>query len=279
MNKKNDSNYDWEKTGIAKESFTTDGVVDESIWTRLECQGKKKVLYVLREANGNSSKFGEKGRIVDDGNFWFQNCIKDKKLGNRIFTRIAGMQKEIQGGQEGHTEELLKQVAYMNINKRGGGAKVNWKVLNEYAYKYNKKIRDEICILKPDVIVCCGTYWTLVDIVARNLYRDKKDKPKWDSKAEQNFCLEACIKSERYGECKVKIINMYHPSARISDEKYIDMFKRSYCPIAVSEERKTDEILMEKEEIRTIVDRMNPQSEEYYELCEFLSNIKETCNG
>lgn len=276
----NDSSYDWEKTGIAVASFTPDGVINEDYWTALPSLKKKKVLYLLREANGNFSRPGDKGKKVDDGNFWFKDCIESLKTNNRIFKRIVDMQRVIQKEEylkDIADQDFLEQVAYMNINKRGGGATVDWKVFNEYAKKYREYIKREICIIKPDVIVCCGTYWTLVDIICE-LYKPNNNV-QWKSGTDKDFCYDnAKIKDDQGNECYVKILNMYHPSARMSDDRYIDRFKSIYRPSSVGEKTREDSLLMSPEDVCAVVKDMNPKSEEYYELCEFLSNIKEIKN-
>ena len=93
-----ESDYDYKRTGIAKDSFTKDGIVDEECWNGLVKKGKKKVLYILREANGNASEMRPKGKIVDDGKFWFQECVKgeETKVTDNIFQRIKEMQRIIQ---------------------------------------------------------------------------------------------------------------------------------------------------------------------------------------
>ena len=65
-----ESSYDYIRTGIAKASFTKDGIVDENVWNGLP-EGKM-VLYILRVANGNATEMGEEGKRVDGDEFWFQ---------------------------------------------------------------------------------------------------------------------------------------------------------------------------------------------------------------
>lgn len=64
----------------------------------------------------------------------------------------------------------------------------------------------------------------------------------------------------------------------MSDDRYIDRFKSIYRPSSVGEKTREDSLLMSPEDVCAVVKDMNPKSEEYYELCEFLSNIKEIKN-
>lgn len=269
----NPDKYDWEKTGIAVSSFTKDGIVNENTWNELEEQGKKRVLYLLREANGNTSELGQEGIEVDGGEFWFKKCVGENYIGNRIFKRIVVMQRIIQEQENLSEEEALRQVAYMNINKRGGGAKVDWKILNLYASTYAEEIKNEICLIKPTIVVCCGTYWPLVDIVERNLYRDEKNNPRWQSGDEKDYYLEkAEIQSNKYGKCTVDIINMYHPSTIMSDEKYRKRFSNLYKRGSIEEQDKS--FLMNKRHMIEVVIGIDEKSEQYMELCEFLRTIE-----
>lgn len=260
-----------EKTGIAKDSFTPDGIVDEEIWNQLNRENKKKVLYLLREANGNTSTLNENGKSVDDGRFWFQQCVEDGNIGNIIFKRIVEMQKIIQDDKSDKSDkEILKQVAYMNINKRGGGSTVDWKILNDYAKEYRKNIMEEICIIKPDIIVCCGTYWPFVDNIC-HFYKDEGGK-KWNPGDKEDFVLKAKINDEY--ECT--IINMYHPSARMAKETYIERFRQLWECDKNKEKVANDSNVLKKDEIIQVIRDLDDRSEQYYDLCELIRSIKET---
>ena len=51
---------------------------------------------------------------------------------------------------------VLRYVAFMNINKRGGFTECKNKLLRDYAQNYKDLIDREIRIISPDIIVCCG---------------------------------------------------------------------------------------------------------------------------
>ena len=270
---KKDNEYDCEKTGIAIDSFTQDGVVDEDTWNALK--PKKKVLYLLREANGNTSKKDAdgKGACVDDGEFWFKQCVNDGNIGNKIFKRIAGMQRIIQNDDKSSDTDLLKQVAYMNINKRGGGSKVDWKMLTSYANDYEEFIKKEICIIKPDIIVCCGTYWLFVDNIC-GFYKNNDRTKNWESGAKEDFVLDETVRLEN-DECKCKIINMYHPSAIMSIQNYIDRFKQLWkCCNNNENMEKTNDLPNKDDIIKFIID-LDEKSEQYFDLCELIGSMRE----
>lgn len=266
----NDKEYKCEKTGIAKGSFTPDGMVNEKTWNQLKTENKSKVLYLLREANGNTSTLEEDGRSVDDGEFWFQQCVANGNIGKIIFKRIEQMQEIIQD-EKSHNGEILKQVAYMNINKRGGGATVDWKILNEYANEYKEQIMKEIYILKPDIIVCCGTYWTFVDNIC-GLYKEN-GKAKWETHDKRDFVLEATMDTENGDKFECLIFNMYHPSARMKTENYIERFKQLWEAYKCNENVGEDTPILKKEYINKVIEELNENSDQYFNLCELISSI------
>ena len=177
---------------IPKDSFTYDGVINEKIWDRQ----KTKVLYILRESNGQNT---------EEGYFWFKEMIEKGQITKNIFKRINSMQNIL---NKTENDNRLNEVAYINVNKRGGGSSVNWKRMIKYTKEYKEFIRREIEIINPEIIVCCGTYWLIL-----NYIYDKKQKY---AKPENEYYYELG---------NVKVYNMWHPSARISDENYISRMK------------------------------------------------------
>lgn len=50
----------------------------------------------------------------------------------------------------------LENIAFMNLNKRGGYAYCNWEILLYYVARYKDYIKKQIEIINPDIIICCG---------------------------------------------------------------------------------------------------------------------------
>lgn len=219
----NKDNYNQNSTGISKNSFVIDGIVDVDKWLSLE--DGKKVLYLLREANGSKSTVcqdenGEKYRLVDrtednDKIFWLRdNCIKSSK---QLVKNIRKIQNTLAENKD------LTYAAVMNVNKRGGNSSVSWKNIIKYAKSYRKEIIEEISIINPDIIVCCGTFWLLVDHVLQAF-----DK----SKGEITYSK---IWKDEVNK-KVKIVDLYHPSKPgMSEEKYLEHYKKREKYILTSE--------------------------------------------
>ena len=130
------------------ERFIPDGIAGDE-----DAYKKDRVLYILKESH-------LKGEPPEDnckhGYFWFKDQVKSPKP-HRITKRIKAMQEAIpkKGG--------LTSVAYMNINKRGGGAETDPKALKAHAQSVASFIKEEIRILAPELIICCGCYGIISD--------------------------------------------------------------------------------------------------------------------
>lgn len=69
---------------------------------------------------------------------------------NSIFTRrIKKMQEEV-------LRTDINDITFMNINKRGGFSYTDMTILNTYAMQFSDNIVQEIEIINPELIICCG---------------------------------------------------------------------------------------------------------------------------
>lgn len=107
------------------------------------------------------------------------------------------------------------------------------------------------------------------------LYRDDQGDKQWNSGDKRDYYYDyhnAEIKDDNGEEHCIRIINMYHPSARISNEDYINKFKERYGD---SEEAKnsSESLYWSKKDIYKIIENMDENSEEYAELCDLINNI------
>lgn len=201
-----DASYDEYKAGskkdagnlmcnhVAKDSFVYDGNLYD------EGRPETKVLYILREADICHGKKDEDKPVRETCKyFWFKNGVvedeRENVLGRHIGSKLHKMQTAINGHIGTTKKEHFKNAAYMNINKRGGLAEVNWDNLKNYISLYKNFIIAEIEMLSPDVIVSCVPEDYIHDI------------------------LQEATKNK-----KAIIVYMGHPT-RASNEKYIAEFK------------------------------------------------------
>ncbi len=183
---KTDEEYEKYKTeGIDKNYFCYDGIINEGDFCGL--------LFICKESHIDKDE-----PIDKDNYFWLREVAKGEKKPGLFGTRLSIIANAYFNNNEGLS--VLKKVALVNLNKRGGKSSTEYKKLDIYTKKYATYIAKEIDIIKPKVIVLCGTK-TLFDT-----YISKKlDKYK--------------------SEYSPKIISLYHPSyKRISHKNYLNDF-------------------------------------------------------
>lgn len=107
-----------------------------------------KILFVCRESLCLKPLDESRGM---DKYFWFKEVVWGKEKNGRKYYNCMDMIAGYIG-----KDISLKECAYMNINKKGGDSKCDFKALEEYAKKYRGFITKEIEILNPECIVILG---------------------------------------------------------------------------------------------------------------------------
>ena len=167
---------------IPKENFISDGFCVSNVIK------ENTILYIAKESHEY-----DKDSIINKEKIneyeYLKKCFAYNK--NTSFpSKIRGMQ-EILGKD-------IKDMTFMNINKRGGFSYTNMAILNTYAMQFSDNIVNEIEIINPELIICCGI--GLKRII--NMVYTKCDK-----------------------ELNRPIVEVNHPSYVISKEKYLDSFR------------------------------------------------------
>lgn len=143
--------------GIDKNSFIRDGYIDKPSYEN----AKTKILFILKEANvqayrgegdfKNPSEANQIGFYTDYIGGEKPNPPKQQeKLGRIANYILTGSDSKA----DDNIRQALKQCAFMNVNKRGGG-KADKKV-NAYIKQYKAFIKREIEIINPDICVVIG---------------------------------------------------------------------------------------------------------------------------
>lgn len=132
------------------ESFIPDGCVDYERYMQANC----KVLFLLKEPASLRDDFyigkEEPKDLIET--HWFKNLVEmgdnnedRKKIYYKKFKIIADC-----------LDVNLSGTAFMNINKRGGYKEgTNEEKLVSYIEVFEKYIKEEIDILKPNIIISC----------------------------------------------------------------------------------------------------------------------------
>lgn len=88
-----------------------------------------------------------------------RSVYQDKVRPNQFSKRISIMANAFLNDNFEELEKdssILKNIAFINLNKRGGFSTCNWETIEGYVKKYADNIRREIDIISPDMIICCG---------------------------------------------------------------------------------------------------------------------------
>lgn len=160
---------DW-KRAIADDSgtiFVTDGVVNEAAWHT----APRKVLYLLKEVNGADREWDERdylGKYNTDPDYikthsptvnvlsqWQYGITYDPQAAWREVEQAA-LRAEIQ-------TKLLSEICLVNIKKTAGGAVVDQNQFDAYfnAPVNREKLRAQLALYQPDIVICGGTAWHL----------------------------------------------------------------------------------------------------------------------
>ena len=107
-------------------------------------------------------------------------------------------------------------IAYINLNKLGGGSlESTFKLCDYYCEIFSPFIKKEIEIIAPNIIVCCGTYHYIKEMLVGS---DKKYPDKKYNNTVAGFI-------DNKGR---KIIKIWHPSYRKSYKNYMAEFIKRF---------------------------------------------------
>ncbi len=188
----------------APDSFSRDGIVCPEVYFNCGL----KVLYICREENlsrkENSDGYMRATGIINH----IQNIIGKKAKPGLFYNNIIRMQGLLTTGaqEKALNLEKLKEIAIINLNKRGGSGSCNQIILKNYTEKYAEEIRSQIKLIQPDVILCCGTF----DLVQKYVLK-RQDKIR-HIKSPTNEALQ--YYNYPIGKKNSLVLEYYHPSAR-----------------------------------------------------------------
>ena len=142
--------------GIEKDSFVRDGIVSDEY--------DYKTLFVLKEANIISERDNEDCLPHERNQVnWYKKFVesgrdnKPKQL-EKIGRMYCALVNNNKSPDDFQIRNGLNRIAFMNLNKRGGG-NLDKKVEAYFAKEeYKELITQQIHLLQPEFIICLGTY-------------------------------------------------------------------------------------------------------------------------
>lgn len=137
--------------------FLPDGIIDEAAYS----EASVKILFIAKEANWHPADDGTIACEQDApySSFWHQDVAFGRTAETMFSQRLSMLANAITTNEYSKTNkshDVLKSVAVINLNKRGGSSYCNEACLSEYVKKYQAYIREQIELVNPHLIVCCG---------------------------------------------------------------------------------------------------------------------------
>lgn len=207
----------WEETypPADREGFHRDGIVREDVFA----QQPWRLLFVLAEPNSRDGKydkyFGHDLRIV----FGDLEMAKSVNQNLALWTQVLLDRADVEQvdpldrvtGLEASRQ--LRRVAIMNVKKLPGSGNMGVAGVEAAAWRDREFIREEVTMIRPDVIVTGGA------VANRALGRALTDRADFDPSVEQVW---------RFGF--TPILPTYHPAQRIqrnSIRAFLDVIERA----------------------------------------------------
>lgn len=200
-----------------RKSFVKDGIpFPEEYYSN-----SPKVLFTLKDPNDlkadyESSQLDSYRKYAETG---------EDDWNNRMKLRISKIYKILSNKPDLEDNKAIRNIAFMNLKKTGGSNWVPDNVVALYASKYRDRIIEQIEVINPDYIVCCGCAIPFVKYVILDLPLNKRIRWKKFVERKGNY-------GYFWREKNIVVIDMYHPSytrngfsGAKGDAKYIDMFK------------------------------------------------------
>jgi len=142
-----------ESYGEEREDFAEDGIVCEEKWET----ARRKILFLMKETN--------------EFNRDLRHLIREKKDWNVLGYWAYGLlhatvdyippYKEAEKEQKCGEALPLLSSAVMNLKKLKGGSSADMEKIKEATERDKKRIKEELRIIKPEIVVCCGTWYVV----------------------------------------------------------------------------------------------------------------------
>jgi hypothetical protein len=223
---KNGLYHELEKVFFQNPNYVKDGIVDCAQYDR----ERLKILWVLKESNGNPSDLREFLRNPQSYNKWKRTWEPVFNISYKILKFLPNQnedlsyEKVLDEIKENHIRpnEIFQRIAAININKTPGGKKMSREKLINCYVKYRDFILRQIEIIDPDIVIFGGTFWVM--------WNDLKDfhSPAHESeyKRDQIKLDDGIIKKNikyHYNDKRI-FIETYHPNQRtISKKLYYEL--------------------------------------------------------
>jgi len=195
------------------QSIVLDGAVDLERYLKAIPQ----ILWILREPNGGGP--WDLRQYFREGLFAYNRWQSTAGLLIRVSHGLLNGRKPWGdwANDARSIADCLRDVAIINVNKRGGDSRVNWERLYRASVDFGEIICQQVAALDPQIVILGGTW----DILPNRLKTKLNDLDNSDTNS-------ACVGGTIY-------VRAYHPNqTRISHEEYYnrirDCLAKSFAP-------------------------------------------------
>ena len=134
---------------------------------------RPRILWVLRETNGGGD-WDLREFLRSDTNLfsyprWHCTFGALAKVSYGILNSLPI--EDVEHLSARSAVDALREVAVVNVNKRGGGGRVDWAAFPDHAKDFSTLVESQIAALDPEILIAAGT----VDFLPESLYASSKD--------------------------------------------------------------------------------------------------------
>lgn len=210
---------------VEQRSFHIDGIVSPA-----EFNG---TLYILKETN--MRKFIQKGQTMPVISDVRKQVASGKSPTGEVeyLEYLAGMQKIVneqfyKDTTKFSNQKLLKQLAVLYVNKRGGKGAAD-DISMQYGQYYIEFIKQQIRLLKPRTIVCCSD--EIFRLIVMEVFQNKRQKKnqeiymKWKNLVVGDiFLADSNFRPTSDEEnAAVRVVRMWNPAYRVNNGQYVSV--------------------------------------------------------
>ena len=202
-------------------NFITDGIPFPEEYAKNE----NRVLFILKEPHDLDTK------QVGDQIKCYRDYALNGKMAFSIIGRLAELYKVVANDSNMESREAVKNFAFMNPKKCGGGTNCDEPVFMDYCYEYREYIKAQIREIDPKYIICLGSFGAIVKCVIKGIL--PKSGEHWKKKNKDFVDIYECRYRRDDDDIPYEIIfNMKHPSLYgVYDKDYKDDFKDNYSAV------------------------------------------------
>jgi len=153
----------------SQRNFFRDGVFNESKFK----SSKVKILFLLKEINGNENDSWDLREIVKD-NTRSATWINAGKI-HYILNNNYPHYNNILNLNEQEITQSINSIASINLSKKAGKGKANYSRIYKEATDKFRLWKTQIDIINPDIVICGGTFDIVQELFEKNKIIDKKE--------------------------------------------------------------------------------------------------------